>query len=103
MNTATIGQTARDAERCAFPLNVMPLDLTDAEARVLKALSSKPGVLVTRSELNHALYADKAATAESNVLEVMVSRLRKKFDALGAKGAIHTIRGQGYRFNGVPQ
>ncbi|WP_417307670.1 response regulator [Devosia sp.] len=69
-----------------------PLDLTGREWAVLDRLAQHPGLLVSRSQLEDALFAF-GAEVESNAVEVYVSRLRKK---LGA-GLIHTARGLGYR------
>jgi len=50
---------------------------------------------VSRTELSEHVY-DGDQEPDSNVIDVQVSRLRRK---LGAQ-AIETIRGQGYRMNG---
>ncbi|MDT8438047.1 MAG: winged helix-turn-helix domain-containing protein, partial [Wenzhouxiangellaceae bacterium] len=44
------------------------------------------------------LYEDDA-DPESNVIEVIVGRLRRKLDADGSWKPIQTLRGQGYRFS----
>jgi two-component system OmpR family response regulator len=68
------------------------LDLTAREWAVLERLCQHPGVLVSRPQLEEALYAF-GAEIESNAVEVYVSRLRKK---LGVD-LIRTVRGLGYR------
>jgi two-component system OmpR family response regulator len=68
------------------------LDLTAREWAVLDRLARRPGVLVSKAQLEDALYAF-GSEAESNAVEVYVSRLRKK---LGVD-LIHTSRGLGYR------
>ena len=89
-------------ERAArvFSVNGVPLQLTCMEHRVLTALASKPGTLVSKVELAVALYADKAHAAESNVIEVLISRVRKELRLAGAAGAVETVRGLGYRYTG---
>lgn len=78
-----------------------PLDLTDPEHRLLAALATKAGTVVTRSELSHALYSDKPKAAESNVIEVVISRLRRKLREAGvAGGGVETLRALGYRYSG---
>jgi len=71
------------------------LTLTAMEWALLARLSSRPGQLWSRTALERALYGDAGrAEAESNSIEVLISRLRRK---LGA-GRIRTLRGLGYRF-----
>ena len=57
-------------------------------------------VAVQAVELAVALYADKAHAAESNVIEVLISRVRKELRLAGAAGAVETVRGLGYRYTG---
>lgn len=90
-------------ENSAVTVGASKVDLTGAEFRVLKALTGKPNTVVSRTELTFVLYSAKESTAESNVLEVLVSRVRKKFAALGAPAIIKTVRGIGYSFVGQVQ
>lgn len=68
---------------------------TAMEWAVLARLAQHPGRVYSRPEIESALADAGLSDAQSNSLEVIVSRLRKK---LGA-GAIHTLRGLGYRFD----
>ncbi len=68
------------------------LDLTAREWAVLDRLAQHPGGLVSKAQLEDALF-EFGAEVESNAVEVYVSRLRKK---IGAE-LIHTSRGLGYR------
>lgn len=74
-------------------LDGQPLDLTQMEWAVLGCLAQRPGRIFSRGEIEGRLHGLGLAEANSNSLEVMVSRLRKK---LGA-AAISTHRGLGYR------
>ena len=69
------------------------VSLTAMEWAVIGCLAQRPGRIWSRSELEAALYTSSAHEPESNSLEVLVSRLRRK---LGA-GCISTHRGIGYR------
>jgi two-component system, OmpR family, response regulator len=69
-----------------------PLDLTAREWTVLEKLAQHPGMLVSKAQLEDALFAF-GAEVESNAVEVYVSRLRKKI----GNDLIHTSRGLGYR------
>ena len=71
------------------------IDLTGMEWSVLSLLARHPGRIYSRGELEDSLSANGLAGGESNTLEVIVSRLRKK---LGAD-AISTHRGLGYRLD----
>ncbi len=68
------------------------VDLSGREWAVLARLASRPGALVSKAEIEEALYAF-GAEIESNTVEVYVSRVRKKL----GRGCIETVRGIGYR------
>jgi two-component system OmpR family response regulator len=69
-----------------------PVQLTAREWALFEAFLSRPGQLLTKSQLEEKLYAFDSEV-ESNAIEVHVSRLRKK---LGS-GIVETERGLGYR------
>lgn len=68
------------------------VQLTAREWALLEAFVTRPGQLLSKSQLEEKLYAFDTEI-ESNTIEVHVSRLRKK---LGA-AVIETERGLGYR------
>ena len=72
------------------------LDLTALEFNVLEFLMLRTGNVLSKSELTEHLYEDDNER-DSNVLEVIVGRLRKKLDPDRELNPIETIRGQGYR------
>jgi two-component system response regulator PhoP len=53
--------------------------------------------VVTKQELSDYLYPH-GDDRDSNVLEVLVGRLRRKLDPDGSLAPIETLRGRGYRF-----
>jgi two-component system OmpR family response regulator len=69
-----------------------PIQLTAREWALLEAFLSRPGQLLTKSQLEEKLYAFDSEV-ESNAIEVHVSRLRKKL----GPGIVETERGLGYR------
>ena len=71
------------------------VELTAMEWAVLTCLARHPGRIYSRGEIEHHLANDGFADGDSNSLEVIVSRLRKK---LGA-ARISTHRGLGYRLD----
>jgi two-component system OmpR family response regulator len=73
-----------------------PINLTAMEWAVLSLLVQQAGRVVSRRRIDDELAALGLADAESNSLEVIVSRLRRK---LGAS-VIGTHRGLGYSLDG---
>jgi two-component system, OmpR family, response regulator PhoP len=73
------------------------LDLTTFEYKVLEYFVLHPDQVVSKMELNEHLY-EEDADPDSNVIEVIIGRLRKKLDPGGAWTPIETLRGRGYRF-----
>ena len=71
------------------------LDLTPKEFQLLHLLLRSPGTVITRTAIIDHIYDDDF-DAFSNVIDVFVSRLRKKLDAHGDSSLIHTVRGVGY-------
>jgi DNA-binding response OmpR family regulator len=86
------GRLAFDAQLGAFELDGLPLKLTALEWRVLSVLMLRKEVVVGRGELIERVY-EGDADVDSNSVEVIVGRLRKK---IGAE-MIETVRGRGYR------
>ena len=73
------------------------VDLTAFEYRMLEYLVRERARVVTKSELADYLYPH-GEDRDSNVLEVLVGRLRRKLDPGGTLTPIETLRGRGYRF-----
>jgi DNA-binding response OmpR family regulator len=72
--------------------------LSPREYALLEYLALRAGELVTRTDIWEHVY-DFRSDAQSNVVDVYVSYLRKK---LGPPSLIHTRRGQGYVLGGEP-
>jgi len=75
-----------------------PLTLTSFEYKMLEYFVLHPRAVVTKAQLNEHLY-NEDMDPDSNVLEVVLGRLRKKIDPDGKRKPIETLRGRGYRFN----
>jgi DNA-binding response OmpR family regulator len=86
------GALTFDAQTGVFDLNGLPLRLTALEWRVLACLAMRKEVVVERTELNEKAY-EGDAEVDSNSLEVIVGRLRRKI----GHDMIETVRGRGYR------
>jgi two-component system OmpR family response regulator len=92
------GPLTFDAQTGVFELDGLPLKLTALEWRVLACLMLRKDVVVERSELNEKAY-EGDAEVDSNSLEVIVARLRRKI----GHDMIETVRGRGYRITaGAP-
>ena len=83
------GQTAQ--------MDNVALELTTFEYRVLEYLVRERARVVTKQELSDYLYPHDE-DRDSNVLEVLIGRLRRKIDPHGLLAPIETLRGRGYRF-----
>ena len=70
----------------------VPIALTQKEWALLRMLATRAGRIHTRESLQDALYGFDDE-ADSNTLEVFISRLRRKL----GRQHIETVRGLGYR------
>ncbi|MGH8295092.1 MAG: response regulator [Steroidobacteraceae bacterium] len=73
------------------------IDLTTFEYRILEHLMLRAGDVISKGELTERLY-DQDFERDSNVIEVLVGRLRRKLDPEDRLRPIETLRGRGYRF-----
>lgn len=73
------------------------IELTSFEYRLLEELVCHRGEILSKELLADALYPHNE-DRDSNVLEVMIGRLRRKLDPNGTVKPIETMRGRGYRF-----
>jgi two-component system OmpR family response regulator len=86
------GPLTFEAQTGQFELDGMPLRLTAFEWRVLSQLILRKETVIERLELLERVY-EGDADVDSNSLEVIVGRLRRKIGA----HLIETVRGRGYR------
>jgi len=82
---------ARRAQR-----NGREIELLPREYRILEYLMRNAGKPVTRLMLLNHVW-DYQFEPQANVVDVHISRLRRKIDLPGARPLIETIRGEGYR------
>jgi two-component system response regulator PhoP len=93
----TLGPLAIDFSAQQAHLNGSPVELTTFEYRVLEYLARERARVVSKQELSDYLYPHDD-DRDSNVLEVLIGRLRRKLDPAGTLAPIETLRGRGYRF-----
>ena len=85
----TTSQTVTIAER--------PIELTAYEYKLLEYMMLHAGEVVSKGELSEHIY-EEDMDRDSNVLEVLIGRLRRKLDPQRSINPIETLRGRGYRF-----
>ncbi len=90
------GEVSVDLSRHQVLLREQPISVTAFEYRILAYLILNSRRIVSKSELIDQLYGDDLEP-DSNVLEVLIARLRRKLDPKHRTSPIETLRGQGYR------
>jgi two-component system, OmpR family, response regulator PhoP len=73
------------------------VELTAFEYKVLEYLMLNAGEVVSKTTLGEHVYGEDL-DPDSNVLEVLIGRLRRKLDPGRVTNPIETLRGRGYRF-----
>lgn len=73
------------------------IELTTFEYRTIEYLIRHAGEVLSKQNLAEYLYPHDEDT-DSNVIEVMIGRLRRKLDPTSTLKPIETLRGRGYRF-----
>lgn len=91
------GPLTLDTRAQSVTVNGRPVELTTFEYRILEHLMLRAGDVISKSELTERLY-DQDFERDSNVIEVLVGRLRRKLDPGEQLRPIETLRGRGYRF-----
>jgi len=91
------GPISIDVTAQSVTVNDKPIELTSFEYRMLEELIRHHGEVLSKQVLTDYLYPHDE-DRDSNVLEVMVGRLRRKLDPDGTLNPIETLRGRGYRF-----
>jgi len=96
-DTLTCGPVELDTAAKQVRVESRVVELTAFEYKVLEYLMMNTQRVVSKTSLSEHLYEDDI-DRDSNVLEVIVGRLRKKLDPDKRLKPIETIRGQGYKF-----
>jgi len=90
------GEIAMDTRTQEVSVDGNPVELTGYEYRILEMLMLRAGEIISKSELTEKIY-EQDFERDSNVIEVLVGRLRRKLDPQGVRQPIETLRGRGYR------
>ena len=87
-----LGDLAIDLSTHSISRDGVALELTAREWALFESFLQRPGMLLSQAQLEDRLY-QFGAEIECNIIEVYISRLRKKL----GRDAIVTVRGMGYR------
>jgi DNA-binding response OmpR family regulator len=90
-----IGTLRLDLLRREVTCGGHPVSLLPREYRLLEYLIQHEGQVVSRTMLFEAVWGYRLAE-RTNVIDVHISRLRKKLDESGHAPMIETVRGSGY-------
>ena len=82
------------ANRVLISSGRLNIALTTSEFRLLYVFLGKPGEVLERHVIGRSLAGQSGD--QSRAVDVMVSRLRRKIEALGDGHTIRTVRGYGY-------
>jgi DNA-binding response OmpR family regulator len=75
------------------------VELSKMEFQVLAYLFSHAGMVVSKQELAREVWGYSNGRINPNLIEAVVTRLRRKFrDLPGCSGYLQTVHGAGYRF-----
>ncbi len=92
------GPVVLDTRAQSVAVRGAPVELTTFEYRILEHLMLRAGEVISKGELTERLY-DQDFERDSNVIEVLIGRLRRKLDPQEELQPIETLRGRGYRFS----
>src|SRR5207244_10804793 len=90
-----VGDLELDPRRFQVRRGGVPVSLTAKEFAILEYFMRHAGELVTRTMLLESCW-DETYDGLSNLVDVHVSRVRRKIDVAGAAALLHTIRGAGF-------
>jgi two-component system response regulator PhoP len=90
------GPLELDTRTQTVKMHGQPVELTSFEYRLLKQLLLHAGEVLSKSDLSDKLY-EHDHERDSNVIEVLIARLRRKLDPGETLNPIETLRGRGYR------
>ncbi|MFT3904996.1 MAG: response regulator transcription factor [Steroidobacteraceae bacterium] len=91
------GPVSLDTRAQTLAVDGKPVELTSFEYRILEMLMLRAGEVISKTDLTEKLY-EQDFERDSNVIEVLIGRLRRKLDPAETLHPIETLRGRGYRF-----
>jgi two-component system response regulator PhoP len=97
-STLRCGPIELDTRAQTVAVEGRAVELTSFEYRILEHLMLHAGQVISKSELTERLY-EQDFDRDSNVIEVLLGRLRRKLDPAETLRPIETLRGRGYRLS----
>lgn len=92
------GELVIDRERLTARWRGEPIETTVTELRLLEALASRPGAVLSRARLLVHARGDDSVVAD-RLIDTYVRRLRRKLEAIDPSfAALETVIGAGYRW-----
>jgi two-component system copper resistance phosphate regulon response regulator CusR len=79
-----------------------PIDLTSREFMIVETLMRAPGAVISRTDLLQQAWGEMREP-DSNTIDVLMLRVRRKLAAAGSVVRIETVRGAGYRLSAEAQ
>ena len=89
------GDLVMDTGARRVTVNGVPTHFSPKEFALLECLLTRQGEVVGRDELSEHVWDDRSDPS-SNVVDVLIHRLRKKIDGARADRLLHTVPGVGY-------
>jgi two-component system, OmpR family, response regulator YxdJ len=89
-------------ERLELNFKHQTITLSQNEADIIEYLMERYPRVAGREDILEKLW-DEQAYVDENTLNVNMTRVRRKLESIGIKGAIETVRGAGYRLNVIWQ
>lgn len=90
-----------DRDAMAAEVGGQSLQLTAKELALLEYFLLHPRRVLSRSVIAEHVW-DEGWDADSNVIDVLVGRLRRKIRAAGGRGLLQTVKGLGYTLRETP-
>jgi DNA-binding response OmpR family regulator len=91
----TIGNVRLDVASRQVTVGGSVVGFTRREIGALELLMRREGQVVSKTALEDGLYG-LSKDVSANAIEVLISRVRRRLEAAGASGSIHTLHGIGY-------
>jgi DNA-binding response OmpR family regulator len=94
------GDLTLDRESMTVLRQGKPVELTTKEFQLLELLMSSPGKVMSRTRILNKVW-NYASDPLTNVVDVYIRRLRNKLELDPDRGLIRTLRGYGYKVEGM--
>src|SRR3954454_10449714 len=92
-----VGDLELDGAQLVARRGTKAVELTPREFAILELLMRRAGQIISKDEILRRAW-DGDSEPRSNVIEVLVNRVRQKVDRTFGTSQIETVRGIGYRF-----